>query len=93
MGEKKFRHQKQCRLLLQLPNQSSLQLDLDSCLTQLHCIALLDAGPRLLLKFVLGVGEGEYGAKNLAWVSPAQPRLPFDSKSHPLVKGRGVGAA
>ncbi len=42
---------------------SSLQLDLDSCSMQLHCIALLDAGPHLLLKIVLGVGECECGAK------------------------------
>ena len=30
--------------------------------------------------------------QKLAWVSPARPRLPPDSKSRPLVKGWGVGA-
>ncbi len=38
-------------------SQSSLGLDLDSCLFRLQYIALLDAGPPLLLQTILGVGE------------------------------------
>ncbi len=70
-------------------SQSSLRLDLDSCLTQLHYIALPDASPHLLLhKTVLGVGEVLVWCQKLAWVSPAQPRLPSDSKSRPTMSPR-----
>jgi hypothetical protein len=60
--------------------QSSLRLDLDSCLTRLRCIVLLDAGPHLLLKTVLGVGEGEGGAKNLPGLVPHNPGSPLTQK-------------
>ncbi len=38
-------------------SQSSLGLTIDSCSTRLQYIALLDAGPDLLLQTILGVGE------------------------------------
>jgi hypothetical protein len=66
-------------------SQSSLRLDLDSCLTRLHCIVLLDAGPYLLLKTVLGVGEGEGGAKNLPELVPCDPGSPLTQKVVPLI--------
>ncbi len=44
-------------LCLVCGSDSSLRLDLDSCLTQLQYIVLLDAGPHLLLQTILGVGE------------------------------------
>jgi hypothetical protein len=66
-------------------SQSSLQLDLDSCSAQLHCIALLDAGPHLLPKTVLGVGKGECGAKNLPGLVPHDPGSPLTQKVVPLV--------
>ncbi len=68
-------------------SQSSLRLDLDSCLTQLHCIALLDAGPHLLLKTILGVGEGECGAKNLPGLVPRDPGSPLTRKVVHWLKG------
>ena len=68
-------------------SQSSLQLDLDSCSTRLHCIALLDAGPHLLLKTVLGVGEGECGAKNLPGLVPRDPGSPLTQKVVHWLKG------
>jgi hypothetical protein len=68
-------------------SQSSLRLDLDSCSTQLHCIALLDAGPHLLLKTVLGVGEGECGAKNLPGLVLRNPGSPLTQKVVHWLKG------
>ncbi len=68
-------------------SQSSLQLDLDSCSTRLHCIALLDAGPHLLLKTVLGVGEGECGAKILPGLVPHDPVSPLTQKVVHWLKG------
>ncbi len=66
-------------------SQSSLRVDLDSCLTWLHCITLLGAGPHLWLKTVPGVGEGECGAKNLPGLVPHNPDSPLTQKVVPLV--------
>ena len=74
-------------LKINLILRSSLQLDLDSCSTQLHCIVLLDAGPHLLLKTVLGVGEGEGGAKNLPGLVPCNPGSPLTQKVVHWLKG------
>jgi hypothetical protein len=67
--------------------QSSLQLDLDSFSTQLHCIALPDAGSHLLLKIVLGAGEGKCGAKNLPGLVPRNPDSPLTQNVVHWLKG------
>ncbi len=69
---------------------SSLQLDLDSSSTWLHCIALLDAGSHLLLKTVLGVGEGDCGAKTcLGLCRATQAPLWLEKSSIAYWKGSG----
>ena len=65
-------------------SQSSLQLDLDSCLTRLHYIALLDAAHLLRYYICTRCGVRSVRSQNLPGLVPRNPGSPLTQKlSHP----------